>query len=907
MFTPAAATRYHSRMPLATGTKLGPYEILEPIGAGGMGEVYKAHDSRLDRTVAIKVLPAHLSQTPESRARFDREAKAVSSLNHPNICVLYDVGHDQNIDYLVMEYIEGETLADRIDKGSLDTQEVIRIAIEIANALDTAHHAGIIHRDLKPGNVMLTKSGAKLLDFGLARSTASDHSHTDLSQSPTLSRPLTAEGAIVGTFQYMSPEQLEGAEADARTDIFAFGAVLYEMVTGHKAFAGQTQASLIASILKEEPRPITQVQPLTPPALERVVQRCLAKDPDQRWQTARDLMLELQWVRDGGSQASIPAPVRARRKHRETLAWALATVLAVVVAVTGIPRLFEKSAPVEVSRFALLAPEGAQLRTGQVMSAVSPDGRHVCFMATDSLGVSQIYVRVFESRVARPVPGTQRGYMPFWSPDSRSIGFFTADGNLARIKLGEGTVQVICQAADGRGATWGSKDVIVFNPASGGPLFAVSAHGGEVRQVTELDKESGEEAHRWPNFLPDGEHFTYASLPVRDGLFSTWIGAVGAPTREFVVKADGGAIYAEPGYMLFERDQAIAAQPFDARGRKLSGSARPIGELPGDASGWSGSPCVSASTNGVLLRSESSPPSTDLIWLDRTGRRTGQLALESGGFYSDPSISPDGRRVAVSETVRGSSGFDANIWTVDLSRNLSTRFTFNPSENFLPEWSPDSRFIVWVSDRSGNENIYIKASDGTGEDRPLVQGAALFTKPTAFSPDGEYLVYNTLTQETGFDIWLLPMTGDEREPRKFLATRFNEYDAVVSPDGNWIAYRSDESGRFEVYVQRFPEGGDKYRVSARGAGTYGTEGSLLGFADDEVIFRAPDEVTVMSARVSAEPEFHAEAPRTLFRLPQGTVSATMAPGGERFLAVVPTGGQTPAMYVVTNWSAALEQ
>lgn len=895
-------------MPLNTGTRLGPYEILGAIGAGGMGEVYKAQDTRLDRVVAIKVLPAHLSGTAEVRARFEREARAVSSLNHPHICTLHDIGREGTTDYIVMEYLEGDTLAARLEDGPLATNDAMRVAIEVAEALDAAHREGFIHRDLKPGNIMLTRSGAKLLDFGLARPSTSDHTSTDLSQSPTISRPLTAEGAIVGTFQYMAPEQLEGAEADARTDIFAFGAVLYEMVTGKAAFTGKTQASLIASILKEEPRAIGELQPMTPPALDRVVKRCLAKDPDQRWQTARDLMLELQWIHDAGSQAGVPAPVRSRRKSREMLAWTLAGVFAVLAAMIGIPRLLERNEPVRLSRLSMLPPENLAASRNQVSVAISPDGRLAAFEAKESSGTAKIWVRSLESRVARALPSSEGGYHPFWSPDSRFVAFFTAGGKLARVSVNEGTTQTICDAADGRGAAWGSKDMIVFAPASGGPLFAVPAAGGEVRQVTELDAERGEEGHRWPQFLPDGEHFLYASLPVRDGNFDTFIGSLSSMERERTVKAGGAAVYAEPGFLIFERDETLVVQRFDARSRTLSGSAVPIGEPPGDDGGWSGSPAVSASATGVLLHAEPTSPETDLAWFDRKGQRTGALPLAKG-FYANPALSPDGGRIAVSLQDASSSKSLGDIWIVELSRNVATRFTFDASDDYIPVWSRDGRNVAWISDRSGNENIYMKSAAGGGAEQPLTKATALFQKPEDFSPDGRYLLYHILSKTSGHDLWLLPLGSEAGAPVPYLTTPFNEHDASISWDGRWVAYRSDESGQFDVYVQGFPEPGNKYRVSTAGASTYGAVGHTLGWTrdDKELLYIASDLVTVMAVDVETSPAFRAGTPRALFKLPQGFYGVTMTSDGQRFLAAAPESGRPAVFHLVTNWTAALEE
>jgi predicted Ser/Thr protein kinase len=499
-------------MTLAQGTRLGPYEILASVGAGGMGEVYRARDTRLDRTVAIKVLPSHLSSNPEIRQRFDREARTISSLSHPHICALHDVGHQDGIDYLVMEFLEGETLTDRLSRGALPAEQVLRYSIEIADALDKAHRQGIVHRDLKPGNIMLTKSGVKLVDFGLAKLAAAGPANTSVSILPTQAgMNLTQEGTILGTFQYMAPEQLEGKEADARSDIFAFGAVLYEMATGKKAFSGKSQASLIASILSAEPPPISSVQPMTPPALDRVVKTCLAKDPDDRWQTAHDVMLQLKWIAEGGSQAGVPAPLVARRRGHERLAWGVAAVLAVSTIALAAVQLARPRAAVRVVRSSLLPPEKTTYHfIGDAAGppAVSPEGLQIAFTARDSSGKSLLWVRSLDSPVPRAVAGTEDAMYPFWSPDSKFIGFF-AGGKLKKIEASGGPAFALCDAGDARGGTWNKDGVIVFEPHFRDPLFRVPATGGKAAPVTKFDESRRETTHRFPFFLPDGSHFLY--------------------------------------------------------------------------------------------------------------------------------------------------------------------------------------------------------------------------------------------------------------------------------------------------------------------------------------------------------------------------------------------------------------
>ncbi|MGH9363953.1 MAG: protein kinase domain-containing protein, partial [Thermoanaerobaculia bacterium] len=544
-------------MTLSAGFRLGPYEVLAPLGAGGMGEVYKAKDTRLERTVAIKVLPAHLSSSEEMRQRFEREARAISQLSHPHICALYDVGSHEGTEYLVMEYLEGETLATRLAKGSLPLDQTLSCGIQIADALDKAHRQGIVHRDLKPGNVMLTKSGVKLLDFGLAklRQAESEPVASRLSALGTEGTPLTAEGTLLGTLQYMAPEQLEAKEADARTDIFAFGATLYEMATGRKAFSGTSQASLISAIMTAEPALISTIQPMTPPALDRMVKTCLAKDPDERWQNAHDLMRELRWIAELGSQAGVPGPVVARRKSRERFSWGLTavTLLVALAAVAAAVRYAHRAAMLaRPMRSSMVLPEKSALRA----AAISPDGTRVVFVARDSSGRNLLWIRPLDSLAVQPLPGTENPSFPFWSPDSRFIGFF-ADGKLKKIDASGGPPQTLCDAPVNRGGTWNREGVILFAPVSDGPIYRVSASGGLPTPVTRLDPSRGETSHRWPFFLPDGQHFLYlvASFGGPKEKTGIYVGSLDSKEEKFLLPANSSVAYAPPGYLLFFRER----------------------------------------------------------------------------------------------------------------------------------------------------------------------------------------------------------------------------------------------------------------------------------------------------------------------------------------------------------------
>ncbi len=887
-------------MTLTAGTRLGPYEIVAPLGAGGMGEVYRARDPRLGRDVAIKVLPQHLSANAEVCARFEREAKTVSSLNHPNICTLFDVGREGDTDYLVMELVEGETLADRLARGPLPTNALFKAAVEIVNGLEKAHRAGVVHRDLKPGNVMLTKSGAKLMDFGLARATGLEGSGSGLSQSPTMTRPLTAEGAIVGTFQYMAPEQLEGKDADARSDLFAFGAVLYEMATGKKAFEGRSQASLIAAILEREPAPISAIAPMAPPALERVVKRCMAKDPEDRWQSARDLLHELEWMRDAGSQAGVPAPVARRRVSRERLAWTVAAVgLAVGIAAPAIVlRLRPATKELPVTRFSIAAPENATFIAETAMSAISPDGRTLTFIAADSGGTVRLWVRPLESLTPRPLAGTENASLPFWSPDSRTIGFFSGDGKLKKVPSAGGAPEVICEAGDGRGANWGSSGVIVFAPEAAGPLYRVSANGGERTPVTSLDSTRRESGHRWPCFLPDGKHFLFVGLPTRQGNYDFFMGSLDSKETRFMGSASAAPIFAAPGYLVYVRNTSLVAQRFDPQRRKSIGEPTTLGEAP-PPSGYSGAPTVTASMNGTLAHMGAGLPNTELHWFDRSGNAAGTVSVPAGR-YESVRLSPDGKRLCVA---RRSSASEEDLWLVDLDRPVPTRLTFGPAQNFYQVWSPDGQTIGFASDRSGPEDIFIKATNGANEEMPLLVGGALFKEPDSWSPDGRFIVFEEPNERTGWDMWLLPVEG-EHKPIPYLRTPFNDRRGVVSPDGRWMAYYSDESGAPETYVQSFPTPGSKYQVSTGGSGYF------VGWSRGgrELIYLGSDGFTLLAVDVTTDPTFRPGAPRRLLKLRQDYVAFDVTPDGQRVLVVAPAGqGSATTITVSQNWTAGLEK
>ncbi len=886
-------------MSLTRNTRLGPYEIADPLGAGGMGEVYRARDTRLDRDVAIKVLPAHLSRSPEFKHRFEREAKSISQLTHAHICTLYDVGHHDGTDFLVMELLEGETLAQRLTKGALPIDQVLRHGVEIASALDAAHRKGVVHRDLKPGNIMLTKSGAKLLDFGLAKSTTIIESDPS---AVTVSQPLTSKGTIVGTFQYMSPEQLEGTEADARTDIFAFGAVLYEMATGKRAFEGASRASLIASIMSVHPQPISNVQPMTPPALDRLVRKCLAKAPDARWQNAADLADELRWISESSAQASGAAIGRrssGRPSLRMWLTWGLTTAAVVIAAVWANQRSGTKSDDARTLHLSLLPSTALDIDVEPANVAISPDGAYLVFVASQSQEESSLWVRPFNSRTAQELPGTEGGYIPFWSPDSRSIGFF-AGGKLKKIARDGGAAQVLCDAPSGRGGDWSRGNVILFAPSSGGTLHRVSANGGVPVTVTQLDAERGENAHRFPCFLPDGEHFLYVTLPSRLREFPVRIGSLDGAQPRDLMSASGAPRYAPPGILVFQKPSGIVAQEFDPVRLELKGDPVPIPEAPSVATHRSGASTFSVSNNSLMVIAAGHNMPTKLVWLDREGRQEGQIPLPDAS-YTNAVFSPDGNSLAA---VRSSVDTD-DVLRIDLFRGVATRLTFGREENRAPLWSPDGKWIVFASNRDDSQSLYRVPATGGATEELVVKLGGNFNEPRVWSLDGTSIVYRALDADSANDLWLVSLSeGHERTP--LVKTPFSEGVVSLSPDGRWMAYYSDESGRNELYVQSFPTPGQKTQVSTEGANASAFAGfsSIWWRRQDEILYVSRDTTTVLAAAVETGESVKVGATQPLFKLPQGTIELTASPDGKRFLATMLVPGRAQsALSVVVNWDA----
>jgi Tol biopolymer transport system component/tRNA A-37 threonylcarbamoyl transferase component Bud32 len=892
-------------MPLSPGTKLGPYEILSAAGAGGMGEIYRARDTRLDRTVAIKVLPEQFSQNADLKQRFEREARAISALNHPNICTLYDVGHQDGTDYLVLEYIEGESLSSRLMKGPLPVEQVLKTGSEIAEALEKAHRQGIVHRDLKPGNVMLTKSGAKLLDFGLAKPQGGvAQPGSVLTQAITQTSPaspITQQGTLVGTFQYMAPEQVEGKEADARSDIFALGAVLYEMATGKRAFEGKSAISVASAILEKEPEPISKQQPLTPPALEQVVKGCLAKDPEERFQTAHDVKLQLKWIAEGGSSAvGLAPPVSARRRLSQRAAWAVAAVAILAAVLLAIGFVLRAPRPGPVLRASLNLPPGSRLDDQNSCLAFSPDGHKLVFVAQGTDGKQQLWLRSMDSLAAQPLAGTEDATYPFWSPDGRYIGFF-AEHKLKKIDASGGTVQTICDASDGRGATWSQRGVVVFARQPFGGLSIVSAAGGDPAPLTTVTQQ--DMSHRLPHFLPDGRHLLFFSGRQTAGKDSAIMSLdLDSKQSQLVAQQNSEGFYVAPGYLIFVRESNLMAQPFDPGTRRTTGDATPIAEhVAFNPFRWTGAYAVS-NTGLLLYQGGGGTMRGQLTWFDMDGKRVGTVGEPAR--FQNIYMAPGGKRALVE--VADSAG-DFNLWMYDLARGTATRFSFGARNFVQAVWSPDGRQVVYANDAG---QLFLKDAGGTAEAQPLTSDRT-YRWPTAWSPDGKFLAFQTQTT-AGWDIWMMSMEGDHKS-FPFLATPANDWFGSFSPDGKWFSYFSDESGRSELYVVPFPGPGAKRQISLGGA----TEGGWLN--DHQITYITLDRKLVV-VDVSAkgqeleigEPRFMFGGkpqpalldPNTGFAPPSGYFSAD----GKRILLRVPVEeSATPVLTLVSNWPADLKK
>jgi Tol biopolymer transport system component/predicted Ser/Thr protein kinase len=902
----AAGARWHlparaTILPGVTPTRIGPYPIERELGRGGMGVVYLGEDPRLKRPVAIKVLPDAFALDPDRLARFEREARLLAALTHPNIAGIYGLEEDQGRRFLVLEYVEGETLAQHQRGRGLSLEETLDVCRQIAAALEAAHEAGIVHRDLKPGNVKLTPAGeVKVLDFGLAKGASSGpDSSPDLTHSPTLTQAATGVGVILGTAAYMSPEQARGKTVDRRTDIWSFGCVLYESLTGAQAFAGETVSDTIALILQGEPD-WSRLPGKLPEKLRTLLGRCLEKDARRRLRDIGDARIELeelQGARVSGTPRASAAAVAAAATPAARRAGALrgaAIALAGLAAGALLWRALAPQAPVAPYRFVVAAPGGAQIDGDAANNVISPDGTNLAFVASDSSGQSALWVRAMGTFEARPLRGTAGATLPFWSPDGRQIGFF-ADGKLRRMRLSSGTSEVICEAPNGRGASWSRSGVIVFTPSPGGPLYQVRSTGGTPQAVTVLDSANGQTAHRWPCFLPDGEHFLYAALPAeKNGQYACYVGSVRSREHRLVLKANGAPVFAAPQYLIFQRGEVLLAQRFDRSSRQVTGDPFSIGNAPG-ATIFSGHPCVSASNNGVLAWQSGGSPDTRVLLADRTGHIIRALSIPVDR-WNNIACSPDGRHAILQQSL--ASG-DVDLWTADLTTEVANRITFGQGVNSLGTFSPDGREILYTSTREGSYQIFRRASDGSGSDREIPTPKAQFKYCSVWSPDGKWVLLQLNGDKDGWNLVLQPLDGGQSTP--WLVTPFDELNSQLSPDGKWCLYTSNESGTSQLYVQSFPVPGHKRQISRNGAfgGTWGRGGR-------EILIYQPD-LGVEAVAVTPGPELTLGAAHELFRFPQDWRWGSPLPDDEHFLILQQAAQSAPGISIAVNWIAGAEK
>lgn len=895
---------------LNAGTRLGPYELQDLIGSGGMGEVYRARDTRLDRTVAVKVLLPGLAGAPEFRERFEREARAISQLSHPHICTLYDVGAavpsdapaSLPVSFLVMELIEGETLAARIARGALPPDQAMTFAVQIADALDRAHRTGIVHGDLKPGNVMVGRAGIKLLDFGLAAHVPPPPGGA-WTEDRTQTMAVGGE-SVLGTLQYLAPEQLDGRSPDVRSDVFACGAVIFEMLTGRKCFDGHSQAAVIAAVMRHDTPAVSSLQPLASAALDHIVATCLAKDPDDRWQHAGDLMRALKGVAGVPGRGGVPSPEPASAAPPSRRLWwgVAAGLVAAAVVFSAAWLLRAPVTPRLVTRTSILLPEGLRFPVAVTVGgagrfAISPDGRQLAFVATDPRGNQMLWLRPLDALAARLLPGTDGAASPFWSPDSRSVGFFAA-GQLKTMAIdGAATPAVVAEPAFSGTGSWNRDNVILFSPAPASALHRVSASGGTVTPVTALDKAAGDVLHRNPFFLPDGNHFLYVAVAARDGNATgpraMYVGSLsnGEPAR-LLSESGASARYAD-GHLLFVRENTLLAQPFDLASLALTGEAVPVAE-PVELVG-SSSAAFSVSDTGMLVY-QPVDRGSQLVWVDREGRQL--AAVGEPAEYGDVELSPDGRRAVVS--VLDAATNTRDLWMIDTERGARTRFTFDPGDDVVPAWSTDGSRILFASNRRGHFDLYEKQAGGMSPETPIYEdGTEKY--PTSWAPDGASAMFWSFDPE-GARLSILPMTDAQegRRPAPFLEGFANA--GRISPDGRWVTYYSAESGRPEVYVVPFPAPSARWQVSITG-------GSLPRWrADGKELFYAGRDNRLMAVPVAVTPDgFDVGPARPLFDArPVGPRAFyAVSPDGQRFLVNSVRGDAQSSITVVQNWRAAV--
>ncbi len=891
-------------MTLSAGTRLGAYEILAPLGAGGMGEVYRARDARLGRIVALKVLPERVASDPDRLRRFEKEARAASALNHPNIVGIFDVGKSNGISWIAMEWVPGKTLGAVLSGGPLPIKQALHVAVQVADGLARAHEAGVAHRDLKPENLMIQPDGfVKILDFGLAKLTDLAHLSGDGSRSTTQTGP----GAILGTVGYMSPEQAAGNPVDFRSDQFSFGAVLYEMATGKRAFRGKTDVDTLAAILNEEPEPISRIRPAAPPPLRWIVERCLAKDPQDRFSSTRDLASDLASLRDHLPELSAEpwrAPTSAFRRRSTGLAVLIATGLALIAALVFQTKTATGPQRPPAVRFTIAPPPGTTFNFGTTEPAppaLSPGGEVLVFGAKGSDGQNELWLRRLDGMAAVPLAGTAGATYPFWSPDGAFLGFF-ADAKLMKIDIRGGPPQTLADAPDGRGGSWGRDGTILFAPSPEASIARVSSGGGEVTAATRIDPGRTDVAHRWPVFLPDGRHFLYfAHDPGPAGRGGIWIGSLDSFETRRILPDATNAIYVDPGYLVFAREGALFGVPFDAARLRLSGEPVSIlKDVRYQPYRWYG--VFAASQTGVLVyQSGAALESSRLTWFDRSGKRLGTLGSE--GDYEGLRLSPDASRCAVE--VRDSRKGTIDLWIWEIARGVTTRLTSGPGIHDAPVWSPDGKRIAFSWNPSGFFDLYqVPSSGGTLE---LLWRSDAGKSPTDWSSDGRTITFHQSGPGTGFhwEIWELPMPPGT--PASLFPRTANERFARFSPDAKWVAYCSDESGTQEVYLRALPGGDRKTRVSAGG----GTQ-PIWRRDGKELYYVGPDN-RLMAVEIRFGQPLELGEPRALFEVRvRDTASDSWVldavPDGQRFLVNTRLeGAPDPPLSVVLNWVSDLKR
>lgn len=884
-------------MSLAPGSRLGPYEVTSLLGAGGMGEVYRARDTKLNRDVAIKVLPELFATDNERLARFTREAQTLASLNHPNIAAIYGIENGA----LVMELVEGEDLSEHIARGPFEIPEALGIAQQVADALEAAHELGIVHRDLKPANIKVRKDGTvKVLDFGLAKAISPEASSgvSNPSNSPTLTARATQMGMIIGTAAYMSPEQARGKAVDRRADIWAFGVVLYEMLTGRRLFSGDEISDVLAAVLRQDVD-LTTLPAGVPASVRRLLRRCLEKDPRKRLSSLGDARLELAERDDAGSTVSA-----APRSRAPVLQAAIGGALVMALIAAGVWTWLGRShvaTPSDTSRLTLLPPEGLPLYPDPAEVAISPDGKWIAMVTGDisALSSSLLWIRSTDSLTPRLVEGAVGAHLPFWSPDSAHVGFFAA-GKLNTVPAAGGRVTVVCDAPNGRGGTWSTNGTIVFAPDGAGALFKVAAGGGTPAAATALDVSASETAHRFPEFLPDGDHFIYVALPGRGGMLDAFIGSLSGAPRERVGTFESALTYAAPGWVLFARQGGLAAQAFDASSRKLSGEVITLDDTPGGSGDpntqWTGGKTATASATGTISYLKDPSLYTKAIWLDAAGRETGTVPLPRGS-YIQISLDREGKRAAL---VRQTSRSESSVNLLDLERGSVVPISSGSGMNTGAIWSHDNTKVLFASDRGGPADFFIKDVTAGGAEQPFFQSASLFKTLSEWSVDGRHILFNQLDPGQFQNVYWIPATGDKK-PVLVVNTVYRDVSAKLSPDGKWLAYLSDDSRTLNIFVQPFPGPGPPVVVTTKGATViwWRRDGKQISFVNDTI-------TELWSVDVDGSGStFRAGTPRMIGTLPKGLVSLSPTPDRDRFLALVPENAMAlRTITLLNNWTAS---